>query len=366
MASRSNLLLSEVHTAAGARFGERRGQSVVASYGDAAGEYGAAREAAALVDLPLRGVLEASGPLRQKFLQGMLSHDVAGRAPGQGCLAALMNVKGGVQALLRVLVDGDVVVLETELDRIGPVQKTLEHHRVAAPVRFAVRPTSVFALLGPGALRALGEAGVGAPPASPEDHRQVTIEGHTVRIVRAGDMPGGGFVLHAAPEDAAAVWNALRAAGARPAGHDALDALRVEALRPWYGSDVTEENLLHETGLVAERHSPAKGCYVGQEVVARLEARGGNVNKALRALRLSAPAEAGAPVTAEGREVGRVTTAAVSPRLGPIALAYVHRGHFAPGTAVLVDGAAATVVKSFEALTARMDEADDESPGDTA
>ena len=96
------------------------------------------------------------------------------------------------------------------------------------------------------------------------------------------------------------MWEALRAAGARPVGLDALDARRVEALRPWYGSDVTEENLLHETGLVAECHSPAKGCYVGQEVVARLEARGGNVNKALRGLRLSAPAAAGAAVTRRG------------------------------------------------------------------
>ena len=164
----------------------------------------------------------------------------------------------------------------------------------------------------------------------------MAIAGHPLRLVRAGDLPGGGFVLHAAPEDAAAVWEALRAAGARPVGRDVLDALRVEALRPWYGSDVTEQNLLHETGLVAECHSPAKGCYVGQEVVARLEARGGHVNKALRGLRLSAPAAAGAAVTAEGREVGRVTTAAVSPRLGPIALAYVHRDHFAAGTAVEV------------------------------
>jgi folate-binding protein YgfZ len=174
------------------------------------------------------------------------------------------------------------------------------------------------------------------------------IAGHPLRLVRAGDLPGGGFVLHAAPETSLAVWEALRAAGARPVGRDVLDALRVEALRPWYGSDVTDQNLLHETGLVAECHSPAKGCYVGQEVVARLEARGGHVNKALRGLRLSAPATAGAAVTAEGREIGRVTTAAVSPRLGPIALAYVHRDHFASGTVVEVDGVPATVVTSFD------------------
>ena len=355
----SDALLFDAQAAAGARFGERRGQPVVASYGDAAGEYAAARGAAALVDLPGRGVLEASGPQRQKFLQGMLSHDVAGRPPGQGCLAALMNAKGAVQALLRVLVDKDVVLLETDVDRIGLLQRTLELHRVAAPVRFAVRPTSVLALLGPGGPRVLAAVGIGSPPASPEAHQEATIADHPLRLVRAGDLPGGGLVVHVTLENAADVWKALRAAGAHPAGHDALDALRVEALRPWYGTDVTEENLLHETGLVAEYHSSTKGCYPGQEVVARLEARGGHVNKALRGLRLSRPAAAGATVAAEGREVGRVTTAAVSPRLGPIALAYVHRAHFAAGTAVAVDGAPATVVTSFEDRTASIDEAEE-------
>ena len=245
---------------------------------DVAGEYAAAREGVALVDLPRRSLLEASGPARQKLLQGMLSNDVSGRAPGQGCRAALLNVKGAVQALLRVLVEKDVIVLETDLDRVGPVQQVLEHHRVAAPVRFAARPTSVLALIGPGAERLLSAVGIDSPPAKPEAHQAVAIAGHPLRLVRAGDLPGGGFVLHAAPETSTAVREALRAAGARPVGHDVLDALRVEALRPWYGSDVTDENLLHETGLVAECHSPAKGCYVGQEVVARLEARGGKVN----------------------------------------------------------------------------------------
>src|SRR3989442_474528 len=103
-----------------------------------------------------------------------------------------------------------------------------------------------------------------------------------------------------------------------------LDALRVEAGRPWSGPDVTEENLLHETGLLREYHSPTKGCYVGQEVVARLDARGGHVNKLMRGLRLTSPAAAGSTVTAEGKDVGRVTTAAVSSRPGPLALPYLH------------------------------------------
>ena len=343
-----DLTLYDAHVAGGARFAERRGRPVVASYGDTAGEHAAAREGAALVDLATRGVLEVAGPVRLKFLQGMLTNDVAGRSPGQGCRAAFLSPRGSVQALVRALVEKDVVLLETDFDRVLPLQKALEHYRVAAPVRFAVRPSFVLALLGAGALDVLQGAGVPSLPAEPEAHQAVTIAGQPVRLVRAGDLPGGGFVLHAVPEAAAPAWQALLSAGARPVGFDAFDVRRVEAIRPWWGDDVTEENLLHETGLVAECASFTKGCYVGQEIVARLDARGGNVNKALRGLRLEAPATPGATVTAGGRDVGRVTTAVVSPRLGPIALAYVHRDHFAAGTAVEAGGARATVVTSFD------------------
>jgi len=347
MPSPSDLPLYETHAASGAVFGERRGRAVVVSWGDPAGEHAAALDGAGLLDLTDRGALEAAGPSRQKFLQGMLSNDVVGRQPGQGCRAALLTAKGHVQALARVLVLDDAVLLEANADRLETLRRTLEHHRVAAPVRFAERPTAVLGLLGIEAGRALREAGAAELPLQPEDHRAASLGGQAARVARAGDLPGGGFVIHAAPQAAAAVWEALRKSGARPVGRDALDALRVETLRPWDGDDVGEDNLLHETGLVAECHSPTKGCYLGQEVIARLSARGGNVNKAMRGLRLSAPATAGAVVRAEGREVGRVTTAAVSPRLGPLALGYVHRSHFAPGTAVEVDGAPATVVASF-------------------
>lgn len=349
MPSPSDLLLLDAHAAAGARFGERRGRPVVADYGDPAAEHAALLAGAGLVDLATRGVLEARGPapVRAKFLQGMLSNDVAGRAPGEGCRAAMLSARGAVHALVRALVEGDAVLLETDVDRLAPLQRELEHYRVAAPVRFAPRPVSVLALAGPGAEAVLRRAGVAAPPAAPESHQAASLGGVALRVVRAGDLPGGGFVLHAPPEEARAAWEALVAAGARPAGADALDARRVETLRPWWGDDVTEESLLHETGLVAECVSFTKGCYVGQEIVARLEARGGHVNRALRGLRLAAPAAAGAPVTVGGQGVGRVTTAAVSPRLGPVALAYVHRNHFADGTAVEVEGAAATVVAAF-------------------
>jgi len=309
-------------------------------------EYRAAREGGGVFPLPDRAVLEAAGPQRIKFLQGMLSNDVA-RPTGEGCLAALMDVKGHVQALLRVLVEKDVVRLELPAATLDLVARTLDRYKVAAPVRFAPRPAALFGLVGPRAEDVLRGAGAEPPPPGLEAHRPTALGERPALLARASDLPGDGFVVHADPADADAALAAVRAAGASLLGGETLDVLRVEALRPWHGPDVTAENLIHETGLVAQFCSFSKGCYLGQEVVARLDARGGHVNKALRGLRLSAPAAPGTPLLAEGREVGRITTAGVSPRLGPVALGYVHRSHFAPGTGLRAGEAGATVVDSF-------------------
>jgi folate-binding protein YgfZ len=244
---------------------------------------------------------------------------------------------------MRLLVEEEIVHVEAERDRMDLLLRALEHYRVATPARFRTTPRIVLALLGVGSPDVLKAVGV-APPVGLEDHARVAVAGGEVLLARAGDLPGGGFVLHVAPDHAERVWAALGEAGARPVGRDALDARRVEDLKPWYQADITEDNLLHETGLLEELHSSTKGCYVGQEVVARLEARGGNVNKALRRLRLSAPASSGDTVRAEGRDVGRVATAAVSPEFGPIALAWIHRSHLATGAELDVAGSPAIVV----------------------
>jgi folate-binding protein YgfZ len=255
-----------------------------------------------------------------------------------------MDVKGHLLAFVRVQVDADAVRLEVAGNRRDAVESALAHYRVASPVRFAARPEAVVAVLGPEAHAALARAGAETPELSEESHVAVRLAGADVRVAHAGDLPGIGYVVHVPEAALPAAIAALRSAGASELSGPELDARRVEAGRPWYGPDVTEANLLHETGLLREYHSASKGCYVGQEVVARLEARGGNVNKIMRGLRLTAPAAAGDAVSAEGKEVGRVTTAALSPRLGPIALGYVHRGHADPGQAVEVAGAPATVV----------------------
>jgi len=299
---------------------------------------------AGLLALPERSVLAVSGPQRSKFLHNLLSNDVEGRKPGQGALASLMDAKGHLLVLLRVLVCESEILLEMPRERLAAVEALLVHYKVGTPVRFSARPVAIDALLGSGAAETLAAVSAPVPEGAPQSHLAAEIAGQGVRIVRASDLPAGAFVLHVAPEGSEAVAAALRAAGASFLDRADFDALRIEEGRPLYGVDVAEDNLLHETGLVHEYHSAAKGCYVGQEVVARLEARGGNVNRLLRGLTLAAPALAGAAISAAGQEVGRITTAAVSRRRGPIAMGYVHRKHAAPGTAVEVDGALATVV----------------------
>jgi len=303
------------------------------------------------VDLPDRGVIAVTGVLRQKFLHGLLSNEVQSLLPGQGRRAALMDAKGHLLALMRVLVGQAEVWLEVAGGRRDLVLEKLEFYRVAAPVRFQSRPVEVLAIMGPAARDVLAKTGLDLPELEPEAHVAGAVGGQPVLVARAGDMPAEGYVLHAESAAAAAAAAALEAAGAVAITFGTLDVLRVEDGRPWYGPDITEDNILHETGLVAEYHSPTKGCYVGQEVIARLDARGGNVNKMMRGLRLSATAEAGSTVASVGKEVGRVTTAGASPRLGPVAMGYVHRSRFEPGTHVEVDGAPASVVRlPFEVM----------------
>ena len=326
-------------------------------------EYAALREGVGVLDLSHWSILEATGPQRARFLQGMVTNDVAALTAGEVCRAALLEARGDVLALLRVVATPNALLLETDESCMARVQQTLEHYRVAAPVRFRVLPTTILGLAGPGVVPLLlrlaaGEsvatsAGAMNPAATPTEPASVSelptrateavLADAPVRLVPAPDLGEGGMVIHVAPEAAVAVWAALVAAGAVPVGRTSFDVARIEQGLPWWGTEVTEEHLLHETGLVAGLCSFTKGCYVGQEIVARLDSRGGNVNRALRSLRSGSRLRAGAPISVGSETVGTVTTAGVSPRLGPVAMAYVHRKHFAPDTVVSVDGQEATV-----------------------
>jgi folate-binding protein YgfZ len=284
-----------------------------------------------------------AGPPRVKFLHNLLSNDIAGLATGHSRLAALMNLKGQQVAWMRVMAEADTLICELPIGVRDTVVDTFVHYKVGAPVRFEKPETLVFGLLGPKAQAALPALGFSGFRGDAETFQTAEGFGGLLRVNRSLDIPAGGFTLHAEPAAAASLEEQLRSLWGEPVSADTLETLRVEEGIPWHGIDVVEENLLHETGQLALYHSSSKGCYLGQEVVARLEGRGGHVNKRLRGLKCSRPSTAGDDIVAEEKRVGGVTSAGLSPRSGAIALGYLHRSYAEAGTRVLVAGAEAEV-----------------------
>jgi folate-binding protein YgfZ len=328
---------------AGAVHGDDRGVLLPRHFGAPEAEYRALRDGAAVVDLGFRTVVRAVGPDRTAFLQGMLTNDLARLAPGTGCAALLLTIQGRVTADVRVAAADDAFLLDVDVrvrDRFVTALETLvvaDDIELHAPAE----PPALLGLEGPAA-RAL----VAGVPAEPWAHRETTIGGIPTRVAAAGDLGPDGVVVHAPAARAAAVWDALVAAGARPCGMEALEGRRVEVGIPRIGLDMGEDTLALEVPVEAAV-SHTKGCYLGQEVVARGSARG-HVNRRLAALVLEGPVPpAGARLVRDGKEVGHLTTVARAFGLGkPAALGVVRRDWWTPGTELAVrHGHAVTIAR---------------------
>jgi len=305
-------------------------------------QYRAAREGVALFERSSLGKVTVTGRDRQTFLQGMLTNDVKGLGPGQGVAAAFLDAHGKVMALLAVYATADRVLLELPASLTEKTLQTLDRYLISEKAYFeaADEAFAIVSLQGPGA-RPLVERLAGATlDLPPYGHAEVSLDGAPVRVINRAEGPAPGFHCWVSAGHAAAVRSVLESAGAVVAEAETLDVLRVEAGQPWYPQDVDDSVILPETRLES-LVSYTKGCYIGQETVARVKYRG-HVNRALSGLVVEGERvpDAGARLTAEGKEVGRVTSAVRSIALGrPIALGYVRREHFEPGSALgVVDG----------------------------
>jgi folate-binding protein YgfZ len=293
------------------------------------GQYRALREGGGLVDRSKRGKLVVSGPDAVEFLQGQLTNDLEALVPGSGCYAALLDRKGHMQADMRVLRLSDQEAwLDTEPGAADVVVRHLSTYKVGRQVEIA-RPGSelaILSLLGPAASEL-----VATGPLGPEHaHRELEVGGVTCRAV-ATDL---GIDLICPASRAPDVAGALVEAGAAQVSEPAAEILRVEAGRPRFGREMSAATIPQEAGIDGRAVSFTKGCYIGQETVARLHYKG-KPNRHLRGLRLEAPVTPDDAIALEGRDVGRIGTAVVSPALGPIALAVIRR-EAAPGALVEV------------------------------
>jgi aminomethyltransferase len=338
----------------GARFGTVLGVSVPLRFAAAENEYRAAREACAMWAADVRRLLTVTGEDRVTFLQGMLSNDVKVLRPGEGTYAALLTQQGKIVSDVRVYADSGYVLLDVLAERVTAVISALEKFIVADDVELNVRDDEqpLIGLMGPAAAATL-EAVLKAklPEWQALSHQNLTVAGRALRVIAVGETNESGLLLCGAAAVRAEVWSALLAAGAQPIGMETLNVLRVEAGVPWYGIDMDDEVLLMETNL-DRAVSFTKGCYLGQEVVERVAARG-HVNKKLTGLAIDGD-QVPPPATtlrADGRDVGRITSAVRSPAHGRIiGLGYVHRDSLTPGTvlrAVMAEGEAAVVVTTL-------------------
>ncbi len=312
--------------------------------GDPAAEYRAVRLTAGLVDRSDHDVVEVTGRDRVGFLQGMLTNDLKVLTPGQGCPAAFLDAHGKVQALLTVLVLEDRLLLWLGSGLAAKTLQGLDKFLISEKAHFRdiSAETVLFTLAGPKTAaivaRLTGETSLPTPWA----HAERTVADIPVRVVTGGGETGEAEAWLYAPASAGealrtAILEAGRPEGLSPIGATALDVLRVEAGVPWYGHDVDETVLLPEIPL-EPYVSYTKGCYLGQEVVARLKYRG-HVNRSLTGLSFDGDRvpKPGALLEADGRLAGHLTSAVWSFALNrPIALAYVRREHLEPGTVLTV------------------------------
>ncbi len=294
------------------------------------------------------------GSDRVRWLNGMLTNDVARLTAGRersGCPALLLTRIGRIVADLHVLLRGDAFWLECDAAAVAAVLATLQKFIIADDVRLtdATARWERLALEGPTTAAIFAAAAGEAPRLAPDCAEFFELAGASVLVGAWGVSGEAALQLFVPTGKSAAVCEALQRASN---GHalieadaEALEILRVEAGTPRFGRELSEAVLPAEAGL--ERAiSTTKGCYTGQEIVARMATRG-EASHALVGLALAAGSAvtAGAAVMAGGARAGELTSVAHSASAGAIALAYVRRAHAAPGTQLEVDGQPARVTK---------------------
>ncbi len=298
------------------------------------GQYRALREEAGYLARE-RTALIVRGADAAEYLQGQLTNDTEALEREEGRYAALLDRKGHLQSDMRLLhLENDEIWIDLEP---GPAPGVLKHLRTYSigrdvEVEDVTERWAITSLIGPRSVQLAGFEGLG-----PEHAQRFREWDGTDVLAVATDV---GLDLLTSADQAASLSELLRAAGAAEVSEQAAEIIRVESGRPRFGLDMGPESMPAEAGITERAVDFEKGCYIGQEPVARLHYRG-KPNRTLRGLRLSSPAEHGDPLLLGDREVGTVGTVCLSPALGPIALAIVRR-EAAEGDRLAVGGGGVT------------------------
>jgi folate-binding protein YgfZ len=298
-------------------------------------EYRTLREACGLADRSERGKLALTGSQAVEFFNGQVTNELADLRPGEGRYAAFLTHKGKMLGDVRILAGEHAsgapsgLLLDTERVALQELFEMIRRFKVGYDVELHKRTLErgLLSLIGPQSERIAGAERLGAP-----EHANEYLEIGAIAALAVRTDVGIDLICDATGTEK--LTAELLARGAAPVSLEAAECLRVESGRPRYGIDLDTSTIPQEAGLNERAVSFTKGCYVGQETVARLHYRG-KPNRHLRGLRLSAPADCGEELHLAERSVGRLGSSVVSPKLGPIALALVRR-EAEPGARVSV------------------------------
>jgi len=309
-------------------------------------DYDAIRGGAVLGAVDRRAQLAVAGPDRASFLQGLLTNDVEALQPGSGCCSVWLTPQGRMIADMHVLQSETMMLLDVPADLLDSLLQRLDQFLFTENVQLqslAEALTSVWVHGPESALVVARVLDVGELDTwAAYRHARVSMRSEpdtAVVVARIDQLGVPGFALYVDPARREALEAALIEGGAAHVSADAIEAARIASGYPVFGIDMTSDTIPLEAGIEGRAISFTKGCYVGQEVIIRVLHRGGGrVARKLVTLRIDGPVpQRGAKLYAAEREIGAITSAAESPRLGTIAFGYVHRDFVAPGTAVSVD-----------------------------
>jgi tRNA-modifying protein YgfZ len=313
--------LENIPMAGGAGYTRSAGVSV---HGDPATEYAALEGGAAVVNLFRRTILRLAGKDPVGMLGAVLTNDVP-RDDKVGVYAALLNPKGRIQTDLRVLKTHQGVLIDTEPEGAAAAREILGRYAPFSRVTLEdlsenETPWGILGLYGPRAKELLGD-----PDLAEHETAEMTLGGATV-LAAGVAVPVPGYDLIGPADAVGATREHLVDRGATPVGLHAYETVRIKAGIPRFGADITPENFPAEAGILERAVSFHKGCYPGQETVARMHYRG-HPNKLLHLLAVKgAPPPPGTPILQNGKQVGTVTSVAPLPAEGRIfALGYLHR-----------------------------------------
>ncbi len=339
--------LYDDHVKRGASFMEQSGWDVPAHYGHAEVEQTAVRRGVGIMDLSQRGKVRVTGDDRVKWLQSIISNDLLPLATGDGIYSSLLTHKGKMLSYFRAYQLGESLMLE-DAGEIGDLTfSTLRKfllYGTKAKIENCAENWGLLLVSGPRAFDLVKDAfGADLAPLKPLSFVSKEVGGHNALLIRTEETGEYDVELLVPADGLQAAWNSLWAAGealgVTSFGAHALEILRMEAGIPKAGSDLNEDVVPPEASLEGKAFSLAKGCYPGQEVVARMDTYG-SVRRRLVGLVLdeAMPPPSGAKLFSGGREVGWISSAARSPSLGKvIALGFPLRDFTAPGTALSVE-----------------------------